>query len=85
MQAQLQPCASLDAQDVVLGHAVVVQLVDQALHHVIEAGAQPAAGHDGGGDRLGVVEDRLTCTWAAGGQAGGRSAAADVGAHAACL
>lgn len=49
---KLQAClhrphwSALNANDVAVGHAIVSQLGHQALHHVVQAGAQAAARHD---------------------------------------
>mmetsp|Transcript_28702 Transcript_28702/g.73679 ORF Transcript_28702/g.73679 Transcript_28702/m.73679 type:complete len:270 (+) Transcript_28702:737-1546(+) len=46
--------AVADAQDLVLRHAVVRKRKHDILHHVVQPGAQAAAGDDGGGDLLGL-------------------------------
>ena len=46
----LSPPPSPDPQDVVLGHPMVREGVNNVLHDIIETGAEAATGHDGGQD-----------------------------------
>mmetsp|Transcript_25298 Transcript_25298/g.60183 ORF Transcript_25298/g.60183 Transcript_25298/m.60183 type:complete len:453 (+) Transcript_25298:394-1752(+) len=46
-------------QDVPLLHAIVLELPDEARHHVVQARAKAAARHDGRGGRRRVVEDGI--------------------------
>lgn len=53
------PVCVPDAKDVALRDAVVLQLVDEALHDVVEAGAEATARHDRGRDLAGLEVDGL--------------------------
>ncbi len=49
-----------DAVDVALGNAVVFQLLDQTLDDIIEAWAEPSAGHNSSLAVPGIEEHLLT-------------------------